>query len=222
MTGLTPNQTLEESTQDTFESETAPTVGGRIKLARVRAGLKTDQLAELVGSTQATVSKWENDVHNVKQSMIVKIATALSVDLVWLMTGENDDTASEGLPIVGYAGSGAVVYPIDDHALGGGLDFIDPPFGVPDDCVGVINSGESNYPDIEDGDVLIYRRDAPFVLHECINKRCIVETEDGRVLIKRLKMGTEPGTFDLLSTNAETMKNVRIIWAAKILGTVHR
>lgn len=49
---------------------------------------------------------------------------------------------------------------------------------------------------------------------------CVVETEDGRVLVKRLLRGSQPGLFDLESIVGPTIRDVRLNWAAEILAVV--
>lgn len=55
---------------------------------------------------------------------------------------------------------------------------------------------------------------------EMINYECIVKTEDGRVLMRRLLRGSEPGTYDLQARVAPLIEDVRLTWAAEVIDVV--
>lgn len=56
------------------------TIGENIKKARVNAGIKQSELGKMLGITAATVSAFETNKTNIKQSTIERIAAALDVD----------------------------------------------------------------------------------------------------------------------------------------------
>lgn len=57
------------------------TLGEVIKNSRNARGLTQEELAEAVGTTKATVSRWEsNQVYNFKRPMIAKICAELKLD----------------------------------------------------------------------------------------------------------------------------------------------
>lgn len=83
------------------------TIGGRIRAARKKAGLTQKELADKLGVTSATVSAFENDKTNIKQSTLLKICNALSISLWELKTidfklsaKESEDIASEMLMLM--------------------------------------------------------------------------------------------------------------------------
>lgn len=59
----------------------AAQVGERIKAARVAAGLSAEGLAERLGTTKATVGKWERAVHWPTAPQMAAIAAALGVEI---------------------------------------------------------------------------------------------------------------------------------------------
>ena len=59
----------------------AAQVGERIKAARMAAGLSGEALADRLGVTKATISKWESAVHWPTAPQMVAIAAALGVDV---------------------------------------------------------------------------------------------------------------------------------------------
>lgn len=117
------------------------------------------------------------------------------------------------IPVVGYVGAGAVVHPIDDHALGGALEEIDAPAGLAPEAVALRVRGDSMKPLLLDGSVIIYSRHVePTSLQ---GKLCVVMTVDGACYVKRL-FGGAPGRFTLISDNAAPILDQRLKWAAPI------
>lgn len=121
---------------------------------------------------------------------------------------------------VGYVGAGAEVVGIDDHEIGGGLEEVDIPPGVPDDAVLVIVRGDSMYPRYFDNEYLFYHRDSRHP-SEFVGRECVVKLEDGRIFVKMLRKGVD-GLFSLESWNAPTLENKAVEWAAPVLARVNR
>lgn len=130
------------------------------------------------------------------------------------MSGVGGNRAGRVVPIVGYIGAGAQVFPLDDHEKGAGLDYVEVPFPVRPGTVCAIVRGDSQLPMFEDGDLIgfVQRGEDPTNL---IGKRCVVKLTDGRILIKRLRRGAEPGLFTLISSNARDIEDVEVEWAAQ-------
>lgn len=116
--------------------------------------------------------------------------------------------------VVGYIGAGAEVHAIDDHEKGAGLDVVQVDFPVRHGTVGVIVRGDSMLPMFEDGDLVGYLRDAAGP-EQLIGKICVVKVQDGPTYIKRLKRGSEPGLYTLVSANARDIEDVEVEWAAR-------
>ncbi len=66
----------------------------RIKNRRLELGLSQDALATACGVRQSTVANWELGGHIPRQGKIRKIAEALQLDEIWLISGEHP--ANEG------------------------------------------------------------------------------------------------------------------------------
>jgi phage repressor protein C with HTH and peptisase S24 domain len=122
-------------------------------------------------------------------------------------------SASETVPVVAYVGAGAEVYSIDDHAKGEGFDRVEAPPGVGGNAIAVIVRGDSMYPAYKDGDVLIYDAEEPPA--DLIGKDCVVEVEDGRVLVKTIRRGAGD-CFTLVSHNAADIEDVYIRRASRV------
>lgn len=219
MSKLTPVDSVSERNEK-FES--APPqlkeIGDRIAYLRNKAGLTQAELAKLIGVNQSNIARWEMNAQAPRQMAAGNLATALGTTTDWLIKG-GELESSNTRKIVGLVGAGGSVSPCDDD---NDLGYIDPPFLTPKDSVAVEVRGDSMVPLMEEGDLVLYRMDAPFILQDCINRRCVVQTEEGSVYVKRLRFAQMEGCFDLESMNAPTLKNQRIVWAGPVLGIVYR
>ena len=81
----------------------------------------------------------------------------------------------------------------------------------------MIVRGDSGYPAIREGMVLIYwdKHEDPEVL---VGEDCFVRLKDGRTLVKTLDRGSGPGLWTLASINTATppIRDIEIEWAAPI------
>lgn len=64
-------------------------IGANLKTARENMGLSQTQLGEMLGTTQNTVWRWENDRITPDDDTKLKLAQILNVSVAYLM-GEND------------------------------------------------------------------------------------------------------------------------------------
>lgn len=71
---------------------TAPTFGGRLQAARNAKGLTVARLGEKMGVEAANVEVWENDTQAPRPHRISILAGMLNVSIIWLLTGESNDT----------------------------------------------------------------------------------------------------------------------------------
>ena len=60
----------------------------RLKIARKARRLSGEELGQLLGVTQSTISQWESGRRKPKLSTLTRIADALNVCLQWLITGQ--------------------------------------------------------------------------------------------------------------------------------------
>jgi transcriptional regulator with XRE-family HTH domain len=192
-------------------------IGQRIKDARAASGLSQGRLAEAVATAQTTISSWERGRTEPTREDVVRVAHALGVTPAALELGEGGENRRVAIPIVGYVGAASEYFGFDDHAQGAGLDEIERPPGVPERAVAVIVRGDSGYPAIRDGMVLVYWNclDDP---SDVVGEDCFVRLQDGRTLVKLLERGTSPGLWTLVSINTSVapIRDVEIEWAAPI------
>ena len=65
-------------------------VGERLKKARESLNISQIRLAEQVGVSQGTISKWERGLCEIPYSVMEYLAKAYNVNLHWLLTGEGE------------------------------------------------------------------------------------------------------------------------------------
>ncbi len=69
------------------------TLQKRIKDIRLKRGLSQLDLASLIGVSQPTVANWENGSHIPRHNALQQIGHALSVDPMWLISGDMNSPA---------------------------------------------------------------------------------------------------------------------------------
>lgn len=194
----------------------------RLQAARKKAGYANPLAAALaMGANRFTYTQHENGTRGFRQDTAERYASFFRVDLAWLLTGKGQPGRKGSIPVLGYVGAGAEVYPVDDHAQGSSLDTIEAT-AYPDDAVAVRIRGDSMYP-FEEGWTLIYRKDRDGVPSACINQLCVCKVaDDGPMYIKRIRKGTRPKHYNLESWNAAPREDVELEWAAPVLAILPR
>lgn len=69
------------------------TMGERIEAARKSKGLSASQLARRVGVKVSTMNNWESDRSEPRANKLVALAGVLSVNMIWLLEGSEDNTS---------------------------------------------------------------------------------------------------------------------------------
>ncbi|NPD17565.1 helix-turn-helix domain-containing protein [Xinfangfangia sp. D13-10-4-6] len=186
-----------------------------IREIRNRQGLTLVELAEMAGVSRSVLNEYELGTKVPNTKRLQQIADALNVDPAELIK-----PAARPVAVPGRAGAGDEVFLVDDYAKGGGLYHVEcPPLLAPSGIVAVEIKGDSMEPVYSEGDLLFYSRaTADGVPSEVIGRKVIAQTDDGRVWVKVLKAGTEPGLFHLLSLNpaGRNMHDQRVTWAAPV------
>ncbi|HEX9835765.1 MAG TPA: S24 family peptidase [Alphaproteobacteria bacterium] len=179
-------------------------------------------LAAHLGLADARVTEIFNNRRRVSYDEAVDLAEFLECGLEEIV-GRLGKTyvAQSGhrIPVVGYVGAGEVIYPLDDHAQGAGLDEIEPPPDESDGSFAVAVRGNSMAPRFKDGEYLGYSRERGLNPERCFGTECVVQTADGRKLVKILERGSRPGVFTLVSVNAAVPieHDVVLDWIAPVV-----
>lgn len=148
------------------------TLGERVRQLRQKAGMTQDALAKEIGySTKTSISKIENNILDINQSTIVALARALkttpSVIMGWTDIDEKNNPTSElagtlpseniyKIPVYSTVSAGFGAYACDDIEEFIPI-YISNPADVPN-TIGIKVKGDSMYPKIENGDIIIVRK----------------------------------------------------------------
>ena len=192
----------------------------KIRAIRKAAGLNQTEFAERLGVAQSTVVRWEQGA-TPSGDMLKAIADFANTTVERLL-GTDDLAAVPGntIPVVGFVGAGASVFPYDDFPTGDGLDHIERPSFVKGQVVAVEVRGDSLLPVAEDGWRLVYTGAQTVVESDILNRLCVVKLADGRALVKRVMRGSSPGRFHLISTNAPMIEDAEVEWAAPVKAII--
>lgn len=183
-------------------------MANRIQERMDELGLRAKDVARRMGTTEATVSRLKNERMELTLTWLRKFSSALECTVGRLVDEEG------AVPVVGYVGAGEEVYNYDDR---GELDWVVPESGDLE-TQAVIVRGDSMYPKFEDGELLFYRQ-TDHVASDCLGRICIVQLADGRTLVKRLRQGSRPGLYHLVSFRAPEMPDCEVLWAARVRYT---
>lgn len=188
---------------------------------RLRQLGKTQRgLAKHMGLDPSRITEILNESRSIKIEEAVEIADYLETpldDLVSKLGAAIARSARASSLVVGYVGAGETVLSIDDHAKGGGLYKIDAPQGE-GGGVCVVVRGHSMAPRFKDGEHLGYSREEGLDPANCYGRECVVQTKDGRQLVKIVEPGSVAGEVTLISVNASTPieHNVPVEWVAPV------
>jgi phage repressor protein C with HTH and peptisase S24 domain len=191
-------------------------IKNRIKELRTKRGLTLQALADLTDTSNQQIYNLESGKRGLDTKWMSRLAKALGVRPEELIASPQQET----VPLVGFVGAGARVYPVDDHEKGGGLEEVEAPPGVSArGLVAVRVRGDSMAPRYDDGEVLFFTRKHDGVPDACLGRYCIVGLQDGDRMVKKVRQGSKPGHYHLVSVNSNTepMLDVPLVWAALVL-----
>jgi len=181
-------------------------------------GISQAELARRIGESwdHHKVSRIESGRTGLDVRELDPIAAALGVAPEELLISA--ETAR--VPIVGYVGAGAEVFPIEELPRWEGINEIECPRELnPDDTEALIVEGDSMLP-IEPRSVVFVTRSRPSTPDDVLGKLCVVELADGRRLVKQVRRGYQKGRFNLISTNAAPIEDVEIERAARVRAII--
>jgi phage repressor protein C with HTH and peptisase S24 domain len=190
----------------------------RLRRARTAAGYATAaEGAARAGVKYYTYVQHENGTRGIPADRAEAYGRAFGVEPQWILYGRSG-RQRPAIPVVGYVGAATEFHGFDDHAQGAGLDEIEAPPGAPPGAVAVIVRGDSGWPAIREGMVLVYWNKYEDPPPDVVGEDCFVRLRDGRTLVKLLDKGSREGLWTLTSINASTppIRDVEIEWAAPI------
>ena len=190
----------------------------RLKKAREDAGFaKAIDAANRFGWAPPTYYGHENGSRGLTAEAAQIYARAFRVPADWLLWGGNPKAPT--IAVAGQVGAGASVELVDAYAKGGGIFHVEAPANIdPHGVVGVEVVGDSMVPIIQPGAVLLFTRHFEGVDPMDLGHVVICETDDGKVWVKQIRQGRDPGTYDLHSARdgLDPIYGQRVRWAARM------
>ena len=180
-------------------------------------GVTQRELAGVVGMTEQMFSNVMNGRRSFKAPEVDAIRRYFGYQL--------PEDMQVPIAVVGKVAAGDHIDLVDNYAKGAGLYSIVRPQWVPvTGYVAAEISGSSAEPWALEGDVIFWSRQALTVLDQDLGRPVVAETDDGKVVLKRLASASKPGTWSLLSLNPlhPNLIDVRIKWAARVLTPLRR
>lgn len=194
---------------------TLDTPGKRLRWAREQHG-KYDSATEAARAFGWAVSTYlghENGDRNPSRAAAKRYARVYRVRWEWILEGEGSPTGkTEEARLVGYVEGAGQVRLYDD----GQLRTVElPPGGNPTTVAIEIRGGSMR--GIADSGWLFYfdeERRPP--TDELLGKLCVLELDNGDVLIRTLQPGRKKNRYDLESATEPTLRDKHVVWAARI------
>lgn len=173
-------------------------------------GWSKAELARRSGVPYDNVNKYlAGKVEKPRGETLAALAGALDVDVLWLEKGIDPDNPTRMVPLKGYIGAGGHV-----EAVETGPEEIEAPADSHPDTVAAEIKGDSQLPVLQNGWVIYWSIAKP--ASAMINQLSVVQLSDGRIMVKTIRNGSQPGLFTLTSFNAADIVDVPVDWAAKI------
>jgi transcriptional regulator with XRE-family HTH domain len=199
---------------------------------RKARGLTQERLAELVELTAGAISQLERGDIQFKQATLERLGKALgcgpgdifsmpnftSTTLGWLPKGKHTLRFSRNYQIMGYVGAGETVELLDEAAATGFGEIL-LPFDFGENCAALVCRGNSIYPRVKNGEIVLYQRDG-HVTEKLLGSEAIVGLDDGRVLLKNIAKGSSPHHWNLESHNFPTIYDATIEWCGEVIAIV--
>lgn len=184
--------------------------------ASKRGGLSADAIRNL----QRAVA--EGKRKGVSTKTITGLARALETSTAWLLDGDGPEEPLHIPPpgfvrVLGRVGADPdAIANISDEAW----DMAPLPPGATSQAVALEVSGVSMHTQAPDGSLVYFENQQTPPTVDLLGMPCVVETEDGRILFKRLLRGSAPGLFDLESEVGSAIRDVRLRWAAEVIAII--
>lgn len=184
------------------------TFGRRLRALRQTLGISQVELARRIGRHQTVIGPYERDEYEPSREVIERLAVALETSPEYLYFGRSPQQTA--LAVAGRVGGAGLI-----ESEGGGLVSLRD-----SQLVGYRLADDSMAPVFRAGQLLLIvaaPEDEPARL---LGRDVLAELADGRMLLRRLMPGAEPGRFDLAGYNAPALLSVAVRTARLVAGAL--
>lgn len=181
------------------------------------AGVGGSELARLIGTSRQNVSRWASGDRELLPPVAEQIAPHLKTTSAALLLLRSTERFS--VPLGGRIVSGGVI-DVSTEQGEPGLEYeVELSIQVPDATVAYQVVGESMMPVYRPDTVVICRAHTPEIDRYLGRELAVGTIEHGRML-KTVHAGSRPGRYDLESFNAKLMRDVELVWVARICAII--
>lgn len=199
------------------KDEIQKAVGARLKAARLAANYTTaTDAASALGVSRDSYIQYENGTMRLPVKKAEHFAKRFKTSPEHLLFGRVDSALVRIIGTVGAATDGTVVMETAHERW----DFAPVAPGGTAAASALEVRGGSMPGLAEDGALLYFEEQVTKPGKDMMGRIVIVETIDGRVLVKRLLRGSSKGLFDLESILGPTLEDVQLKWAAHITAII--
>lgn len=178
-------------------------------------GWSQRELARRADIDEQKVYKYlQGKVDQPRGDTMLRLADCLGVTESWLRF--NVGPAVVRIPVVGRVSNGESFLPVDGNPTNASNEVVD--FSLDDaDPIAIEVRGESMLPVYRPGDYLLCSRKRGVEIGQCLNRDCVVKTDQGEGFVKKVISGSTDNTYTLISYNAPAIEGVKLLWAAPII-----
>jgi transcriptional regulator with XRE-family HTH domain len=187
---------------------------------RKAKSLTLEQLADAIGMSHQNLGRIERGLVPLGEEHHGRLARALGITPADLFRDPGDASGGDVLvPIIGRVGAdaeGTIIYTTADETD----ELVPIAPGGTEKAVALKVVGHSMGDWAPEGSLIYFESQKTPPTPDMLGYPCVVETEDGRVLLKRLLRGSRAGVYDLESRVGPTLQNVRLRWAAEVTAVI--
>lgn len=191
----------------------------RLRAARRAAGYSSAaEAARALTMTSSTYAAYENG-QNGYTKLASRFARKFNVSVDWLLTGRGTMSRATPAPTIRMAGvvaGGQIAADITDAATDALPQHVTLP--LENEMAALVVKGTSMQPRFMDGDVILYDP-TPRPAYTMVDRYVIAQTEDGRLLIKKLHRSKKPDHWTLWSHN-DREEETRLLTTHRVYGVL--
>lgn len=179
-------------------------IGERLKEARMSARLSQSELGDRIGVTQSAIAHYERNKNEPDFTTIMTICRVLKIETSWLFADTDQD--ERRITIMGELQDNGFVLPPKEFKT-----VIMPPTGLNANLYEAIMVSTHNMPDYRFGDIIYVEKKAVSLVDLAeMGLECLIECENGKVVIRRIAPTVHKTKWTLLSPTQEPISEIEI------------